>query len=203
MELSERMREPFGTSDHSPLDPIEGWWYRLLCKFADEVAQLEAELEKEKKARRHWQWCEGIKHDELQQAKAKLASMELMDAEGDSFAEDIVRENKELKEQLQQAQAELEEKNYACGDALQKLWDEIIVANKPDYGDWEYAGQAYRHLKAEWNDLVKERDALVRAGTKIIEGWNNFGITEGGVKHADGISEMRLLLAARKEIENG
>lgn len=44
--------------------------------------------------------------------------------------------------------------NDACGDALQKLWDEIIVARRPTYGDWEYPGVAYRHLKLEFDDIA-------------------------------------------------
>ena len=50
--------------------------------------------------------------------------------------------------------------NDACGDALQKLWDEVLVAHRPTYGDWEYPGQAYRHLKAEYEAIRKAAKEL-------------------------------------------
>ena len=56
--------------------------------------------------------------------------------------------------------------NDACGDALQKLWDEIIVAHKPNYGDWEYPGQAYRHIKAEFDEI---RAALANAKSALAD----------------------------------
>jgi len=58
--------------------------------------------------------------------------------------------------------------NDACGDALEKLWQEVIIAHKPDYGDWPYPGFAYRHLLAEFNDLRAERTAL-RAQVAALE----------------------------------
>lgn len=47
-----------------------------------------------------------------------------------------------------------------CEDAIDLLWQEIILKNRPDYGDWEYPGQAYRHIKDEHGDVVNQRDAL-------------------------------------------
>ena len=65
---------------------------------------------------------------------------------------------KELEEQQKDLIEASEQKNTPCGDAIDLLWKEIILAKDPKYGDWEYPGQAYRHLKAEYDDRVKERD---------------------------------------------
>jgi len=54
-------------------------------------------------------------------------------------------------------QKECESRNQACCDAINLLWRDMILARRPKYGDWEYAGQAYRHLLAEFTDV---RDAL-------------------------------------------
>lgn len=56
-----------------------------------------------------------------------------------------------------------EDDKTPCEDALDLLWQEIILKNNPDYGDWEYPGQAYRHIKAEYDDVVKQRDNLFAA----------------------------------------
>lgn len=53
---------------------------------------------------------------------------------------------------------ELDARSDASGDALNCLWKEVILAKAPDYGDWEYPGQAYRHLIAEFNALRAELD---------------------------------------------
>jgi hypothetical protein len=47
-----------------------------------------------------------------------------------------------------------------AAQALDDLWRDIILARNPAYGDWEYPGQAYRHLLAEHRDVAQERDAL-------------------------------------------
>lgn len=52
--------------------------------------------------------------------------------------------------------------NAPCADALEKLWKAIMP---PNYGDWEYPGQAYRHLKAEFDDQQKRIDELEEALT--------------------------------------
>lgn len=58
-----------------------------------------------------------------------------------------------------------------AADVLDKLWQEIILKQNPDYGDWEYPGQAFRHLKAEYVDLRMKihvlRGALERADLLI------------------------------------
>jgi len=69
---------------------------------------------------------------------------------------------KELEEQQKDLIEASEQKNTPCGDAIDLLWKEIILAKDPKYGDWEYPGQAYRHLKAEYEELqarVKELEA--------------------------------------------
>jgi DNA repair exonuclease SbcCD ATPase subunit len=54
--------------------------------------------------------------------------------------------------------------NSSCGAALDDLWKAILLEKDPDYGDWEYPAQAYRHLKDEYDDLNKriaELEALL------------------------------------------
>ncbi len=60
--------------------------------------------------------------------------------------------------------------NDACGDALELLWKEIILANRPDYGEWEYPGQAYRHILAEFKEL--ERSARTASSQTPTESTN-------------------------------
>lgn len=50
--------------------------------------------------------------------------------------------------------------NTPSADALDKLWRDIILKRDPTYGTWDYPGQAYRHLMAEFEDLAAERDRL-------------------------------------------
>lgn len=49
-----------------------------------------------------------------------------------------------------------------CAQALNELWRDVILAHKPDYGDWGYPGMAYRHLLAEFNDMRVRVKALER-----------------------------------------
>jgi len=55
--------------------------------------------------------------------------------------------------------------NAPCGEALDLLWRNIILSKYPNYPDWEYPGQAYRHLLAEYRDLQEENRRL-REATK-------------------------------------
>lgn len=55
--------------------------------------------------------------------------------------------------------------NVPCGHAIDLLWKDIILSKDPNYGDWEYPGQAYRHLLAEYRDLQEENRRL-REATK-------------------------------------
>ena len=72
-----------------------------------------------------------------------------------------------FREQLEKArnqiaalQAEIRE--CPSGDALDKLWAEIILKRKPTYGDWEYPGQAYRHIVLEVDQMVEDAKATGR-----------------------------------------
>lgn len=65
----------------------------------------------------------------------------------------------EMQEKNKILVAEVEEHNCACGDALDGLWKEIILSTHPDYGDWSYSGEAYRHIKTEFDNLHKQLDA--------------------------------------------
>jgi hypothetical protein len=53
-----------------------------------------------------------------------------------------------------------------AADALDKLWRDIILVRRPSYGDWEYPGQAYRHLLAEFNELGER---ALRAERRLTE----------------------------------
>ncbi len=55
--------------------------------------------------------------------------------------------------------------NAPCGEALDLLWRDVILSKHPDYGDWEYPGQAYRHLAKEFNEMRQEIDALKDIGS--------------------------------------
>lgn len=57
--------------------------------------------------------------------------------------------------------------NVPSAQALDELWKAVILSNKPDYGDWEYPGQAFRHLLAEWNELKAERNSLLSASETL------------------------------------
>lgn len=46
---------------------------------------------------------------------------------------------------------------------IDDLWRDIILARKPNYGDWEYGGFAYRHIMEEFREVCKERDDAVAA----------------------------------------
>lgn len=37
--------------------------------------------------------------------------------------------------------------------AIDDIWRDVILKHKPNYGDWEYGGQAYRHIVAEFEEL--------------------------------------------------
>lgn len=56
---------------------------------------------------------------------------------------------------MKHSSEELDLIDLPCCDSLDLLWREVILSKYPDYGDWEYPGQAYRHLKAEFEDLNK------------------------------------------------
>lgn len=48
--------------------------------------------------------------------------------------------------------------NVPAALAIDDLWKEVILSANPTYGDWEYPGQAYRHLLAEWRGLQAQRN---------------------------------------------
>lgn len=39
-------------------------------------------------------------------------------------------------------------------DVLNWLWRDLILSRNPNYGDWEYPAQAYRHIICEVNDRI-------------------------------------------------
>jgi hypothetical protein len=46
-----------------------------------------------------------------------------------------------------------------AAQAIDDLWRDIILARDPNYGTWEYPGQAYRHLLAEFKELIAKLEA--------------------------------------------
>ena len=60
-----------------------------------------------------------------------------------------------------------------CAKALDDLWKHVILSGKPDYGDWEYPGQAYRHLAAEFDALRAENERMRAdvAALRWLEKW--------------------------------
>ncbi len=76
---------------------------------------------------------------------------------------DLARENAELRARLAAAERERDDQKAQLKDNskthekfIDELWQAIIVKHSPDYGDWEYPAQAFRHLVAEV-DFVRER----------------------------------------------
>jgi len=47
--------------------------------------------------------------------------------------------------------------NAPSARELDHLWKEIVLARKPDYGDWEYPAQACRHILAEIKEILTEQ----------------------------------------------
>ena len=80
-------------------------------------------------------------------------------AEAEAVAQLLADNEAALREELS---------NDACADALELLWRDVILAHKPDYGPWEYPGQAYRHLRDEFKDLRAEFEACVQA-LRLVE----------------------------------
>lgn len=84
--------------------------------------------------------------------------------------DDIDEEIKKIEERFGVSFKELVDLvNVPCGDVVDLLWRDIIWARDPEYPDWEYPGQAYRHLLAEYTDLKKENERLkgLMSGRKI------------------------------------
>lgn len=73
------------------------------------------------------------------------------------------REREQLADLLSK---EIERINVPCAEAIGQMWAAIILAVKPNYGDWEYAAQAARHIEAEVADI---RSALSAAHARIAE----------------------------------
>ena len=73
--------------------------------------------------------------------------------------EDVIRLRRERNEAVAEAKAlehELSGLNAASADALECLWEDIVLSRKPEYGDWEYPGEAYRHIMLEIEEMISE-----------------------------------------------
>lgn len=60
--------------------------------------------------------------------------------------------------------------NVPAAQAIDDLWREVILGKMPGYGDWEYPGQAYRHLVAEYRELLAFREAAQENLTTVAFG---------------------------------
>jgi hypothetical protein len=70
--------------------------------------------------------------------------------------------NAELQIIVASLEEQLEQRSDASSDALEQLWQDIIIAEFPDYGAWEYPGQAYRHIYDQYNQVKGERDEALK-----------------------------------------
>ena len=75
--------------------------------------------------------------EQLQQAQAELAGMRLMEAEGESFAETICRENERLQEQLQRLRDAIDEALPECWDTpkAEHILQQALTGEKAGGGD--------------------------------------------------------------------
>jgi len=102
-------------------------------------------------------------------AKFILANVPGEPSQSAGAVDTAIRVIVELQKFVADLEAEIKERSDASTDGLNKLWQEVILAAKPDYGDWEYPGQAYRHLKIEFDEL-KQRAEKAEARVADLEG---------------------------------
>lgn len=101
---------------------------RDLEDFRDRIEKLEEALDHEGKMR--------------EQAVAAQVALRERAEEAEDRVEELATKLEDVHEKF----------NAPCGDALDRLWKEVMPAT---YGDWEYPGMAYRHLRAEFDDRNK------------------------------------------------
>jgi hypothetical protein len=46
-------------------------------------------------------------------------------------------------------------------NAIDLIWRDVVLSRKPNYGDWDYGGMAFRHVVAEVREIEAERDAAL------------------------------------------
>lgn len=134
----------------------------LADERSDEIAALKAELaqydlgEWEDDRLKEW-----LPNDAEQELIARLESRaeNWRDEAAGALAE-VARLRGDLADAEERAEKNWERQNLPCGDALDKLWKDILLARNPNYGDWEYPAQAYRHIRDEFNDQEKVVAAL-------------------------------------------
>ena len=90
--------------------------------------------------------------------------------------DDADKENERLREELQQSI------DYADGIAKEtaemcdETWKETLLKRNPKYGDWEYEGFFHRHLRVDYEMLLKQRDTFrtrLSAIREIAEDWED------------------------------
>jgi len=121
-----------------------------------------------------------------------------------SIFQELITALEACQQQLAEAEAKkkllveaLENHNDACGDALDGLWKDVILSAHSEYGDWSYPGEAYRHIKAEFDTL---REQLAEAGAKSSMLETMMGAEKVDMKNAL-IQQERELVASQAEVE--
>ncbi len=67
--------------------------------------------------------------------------------------------------------------NTPSAYALDSLWEKIILARRPNYGDWEYPVQASRHIVAEWEEMERKLvDLEMNSHPRVATGANGVGL---------------------------
>ena len=90
----------------------------------------------------------------MKQQKIKGASTEEFEIVLSRYEYDrMVAENKQIRAELRAATDTLHEEIDEIQEFIDKLWKAIILDHKPDYGDWAYPDEAYRHIVAEVSEL--------------------------------------------------
>jgi hypothetical protein len=87
----------------------------------------------------------------------KTASGEIVAFDKLHVTEVLLATVDQITQERDRIDAARDEDNPAA-QALDDLWKAIVLARDPNYGDWEYPGQAYRHLVCEFDDMRKAKD---------------------------------------------
>jgi hypothetical protein len=78
--------------------------------------------------------------------------------------------------EIERLKNELETHNMAAAHGLDCLWRSLILARKPEYGDWEYPGQAFRHLDEEFREVLRENYKAKKRIKVLEEALNPFAL---------------------------
>jgi len=71
---------------------------------------------------------------------------------------ELIHANAGLADQtMDKIMEEIDKQNAPSARELDHLWKEILLARKPDYGDWDYPAMAARHILAEIKEILTEQ----------------------------------------------